>query len=131
MKGVDTNILVRYLTQDDAAQSARVDRLIDDAEDEGIRLHIEDIVLCELVWVLRGAYRFGKAAIVSALEKTLAASLFHFDDRDRLRRAVDEYREGGGDFADYVIGERNASAGCESTLTFDRNLRGSTHFLVL
>lgn len=131
MKGIDTNVLVRFLTQDDAAQAGRVDQLIADAENEGVQLHIEEIVLCELVWVLRGAYRFNKATIVSTLEKILDAALFHFEDRDRLRRALDEYRDGRGDFADYLIGERNASAGCEATVTLDRNLRESTRFAVL
>jgi predicted nucleic-acid-binding protein len=129
--GIDTNVLVRYLTLDDAAQSRRVDAFIAQAVDAGTRLHLNDIVLCELVWVLRGAYRFSKPTVASALDKIISTALFSFDDRDLLRGALDEYREGTGDFADYVIGRRNTSAGCERTVTFDRSLAGSPSFALL
>lgn len=131
MIGIDTNVLVRYLTQDDAAQSRRVDALVAQAVDAETRLHVDDIVLCELVWVLRGAYRFSKPTVASALDKIMSTALFSFDDRDLLRGALDEYREGAGDFADYVIGRRNGSAGCDRTVTFDRSLAGSPSFSLL
>ena len=128
MIGVDTNILVRYLTQDDPAQGRRVDRLVEDALDAGDRLHIDDVVLCEVVWVLRASYRLSKAAIVDAVEQILGTALFAFEDRDRMRRALDSYRDGGGDFADYVIGLRNLRAGCAATATLDRSLQGDSTF---
>lgn len=131
MIGIDTNVLVRYLTQDDAAQARRVDVLVSETIDAGTRLHVDDIVLCELVWVLRGAYRFSKPTVASALDKIMSTALFSFDDRDLLRGALEEYREGTGDFADYVIGRRNSRAGCEQTATFDRSLSDSPSFAVL
>ena len=131
MIGLDTNVLVRYLTQDDAAQSRRVDTLVAQAVDADTRLHVDDIVLCELVWVLRGAYRFSKPTVASALDKIMSTALFSFDDRDLLRGALDEYREGAGDFADYVIGRRNTRAGCQQTVTFDRSLGDSPSFSLL
>ena len=131
MKGLDTNVLARYLTQDDPAQSRAVDTLVSKAIDEGEPLHIDDIVLCELVWVLRGVYRKEKAVIVTALEKIAGTALFSFNDREVLRRAIADYRGGGGDFADYLIGHRNRRAGCERTVTFDRGLKGAQTFSVL
>lgn len=131
MTGIDTNILVRYLTQDDAAQARRVDAFVAETRDDGTRLYVDDIVLCELVWVLRGAYRLGKATIAAALEKVMSTALFSFNDRDLLRRALEDYRDGPGDFADYVIGRRNTRAGCGHTVTFDRSLEGSASFLLL
>jgi predicted nucleic-acid-binding protein len=131
VKGLDTNVLVRYLTQDNVAQARAVDSLVAEALSEGERLHVDDVVLCELVWVLRGAYRAGKPAIVSALQKISSTALFNFEDREVLRRAVDDYRDGGGDFADYLIGRRNRRAGCEGTVTFDRALKGAPAFSVL
>lgn len=131
MKGVDTNVLARYLTQDDAAQCRRVDVLMAEVIEGDGQLRVDDIVLCELVWVLRGAYRFDRATIASAIEKVLGTGLFAFDDRDVLRHALDEYRDAGGDFADYVIGARNRKAGCETTITFDRALASSPAFAVL
>lgn len=131
MRGLDTNVLVRYLTQDNASQARVVDALVADAASSGERLHIDDVVLCDLVWVLRGAYRTEKPAIVAALEKIISTALFSFEDREVLRRAVEDYRQGGGDFADYLVGRRNHRAGCEDTATFDRALRGAQAFSVL
>jgi len=129
--GIDTNVLVRYLTQDDPDQAQVVDDLIAKSIRESVVLHVDDVVLCELVWVLRGAYRFKKSTIATALDKILSTALFSFDDRDLLRQALDAYRDHGGDFADYAIGARNAKSGCDVTVTFDRGLRGSEGFLVL
>ena len=127
MIGVDTNVLVRYLTEDDAAQARAVDGLVA----QGDYLYIDDIVLCELVWVLRSAYRFDKKTIVDAIDRILQTALFAFEDRDLLRSALAEYRDGTGDFADYVIGARNAKAGCDETATFDRALADSDRFALL
>jgi predicted nucleic-acid-binding protein len=63
--------------------------------------------------------------------KLLNTALFDFEDRDLLSRALDAYCDGAGDFADYVIGLRNARAGCERTVTFDRALRGQALFRLL
>jgi len=129
--GVDTNVLVRYLTQDDAAQAREVDALVKESVENSVRLHIDDIVVCELVWVLRGAYRFNRAIIALTLERILDTALFSFEDRDLLRRALVQYQDGEGDFADYVIGARNARSGCQLTATFDRALRATDTFSVL
>ena len=131
MIGVDTNVLVRYFARDDAAQARKVDAFVDGALDDDTKLHISDIVLCELVWVLRAAYRLGKPAITNVLEKVLATAAFSFDDRELLRAAVSDYIDGSGDFADYVIGRRNARSGCDHTVTLDRQLRGDSSFIVL
>lgn len=131
MKGLDTNVLARYLTQDDAAQARAVDAIVAEALAADEPLRIDDIVLCELVWVLRGAYRRDKGAIVDALEKIAGTALFSFDDRETLRHAIADYRVGSGDFADYLIGRRNRRAGCDRTVTFDRGLRGAPMFSVL
>ena len=88
MIGVDTNVLVRYLTQDDPGQARAVDVLVSECVKNAVRLHIDDGVLCELVWVLRAAYRFDRTTIASALEKILDTALFSFEDRDLLRRAM-------------------------------------------
>jgi predicted nucleic-acid-binding protein len=129
--GVDTNVLVRLLTQDDPAQARAVDALVTESTKSAVRLHIDDVVLCELVWVLRGAYRFSRSTIASTLEKVLDAAQFSFEDRDLLRRALARYREGEADFADYVIGARNVRSGCESTTTFDQALRDEDGFSIL
>ena len=131
MKGLDTNVLVRYLTQDHVGQARAVDALVAEALSDGERLHVDDVVLCELVWVLRGAYRTGKPAIVSVLEKISSTAIFSFTDREVLRQSVADYRNGSGDFADYLIGRRNRRAGCETTVTFDGALKDAGVFTSL
>ena len=128
MIGVDTNVLVRYFVEDEPAPSRRVDALLANAANEA--LHIDDVVLCELVWVLRG-YRFDRPEISAALRRIISTANFSFDDRDLLRRALADYIAGPADFSDYVIGQRNARAGCEATVTFDRALRDNRSFRVL
>jgi len=128
--GIDTNVLVRYLTQDDPAQARAVDALVAKSLKDAESLFIDDIVMCELVWVLRGAFRFSKATIADALDRILQTALFAFVDRDLLRRALAAYANGSGDFADYLIGARNARAGCEITATFDRALAAGSELFV-
>jgi len=129
--GIDTNVLVRYLTQDEPAQARKVDAFFAAALEEGSRLHVDDLVLCEMVWVLRAAYRLGKPTIAEALDKVLGTAIFSFDDRELLRAALADYIAGPGDFSDYVIGRHNMRAGCERTVTFDRPLKGQRSFELL
>lgn len=128
MIGIDTNVLFRYLTLDDIDQVQRVDRSVQGALERDEPLHIDGIVLCETAWVLRTAYDLPRAEVVGALEKVLDTRQFAIEDRDSARRALDAVVEGRGDFADYLIGERNRRAGCRTTMTFDRSLADSTLF---
>jgi predicted nucleic-acid-binding protein len=132
VRGLDTNVLLRVLTGDDPAQSPLASSLLADAEARGERFHVSTTVLCELVWALRGtAYRRGRGDIVLALEALLAGGLFEVQHRDLVRRALDDYRTGPGDFADYLISWQDDAAGCVGTLTFDRALEGCERFMMV
>jgi predicted nucleic-acid-binding protein len=129
--GLDTHVLVRYLTQDDVAQARKADTLIREAAMRRDRCVIGPVVLCELVWVLREAYDTPKDEVVTTLERILATQQFEILDKDRMRQAFEAYRVGRADFADYVIGTTNTAAGCGETATFDRRLRGARGFRIL
>ncbi len=131
MRGLDTNVVVRFLTQDDPVQAEKANDLIETAAARGERLHLDVVVLCELVWVLQTAYGFDKPTVIDALDKILGAAQFSVPDRNSLRRALTAYGSGNGDFSDYAIGLRNQRAGCEDTVTFDRGLRASPLFSLL
>jgi predicted nucleic-acid-binding protein len=131
MIGLDTNVLVRYLTQDDPTQSRRANSVIDRAIAGSEQVHVDTVVLCELVWVLRSAYGYDRTTVADTLIKLLETGQLSVDDRDRLREATQRYAKGPGDFADHVIALRNRSAGCDTTLTFDRNHRKSDLFTLL
>ncbi len=128
MTGVDTNVLVRYLTQDDPVQSRRANALVDEA---GERLYVDRVTLCELAWVLTGPYEFDKATVVAVIERMLATHQFEIGAKDLVRGALEEYGNGRADFADYVIGEAGREAGCAATVTFDRRLKAAAGFRVL
>jgi len=129
--GLDTNVLVRYLTQDDPAQARRASDVIRERTESGARCFIGPVVLCELTWVLRESYDTPKAEILKTLDLILATRQFEVGDKDLVRDALEAYRTGRADFADYVIGEGGRYAGCAETVTFDRRLRGARGFRLL
>lgn len=131
IRGLDANVLVRYLTQDEPAQAARASELIEGTLAKGGNCFLSVIVLCEIVWVLRGAYRLGKKSILLTVERILETSGFLIEDRDSVQEAVEQFRSGRADFTDYLLGARNRAAGCADTVTFDRSLRGSSYFAIL
>lgn len=122
MRGLDTNVIVRYLTQDDRQQFRRADAVFVAAAAPGEKLFINAIVLCELVWVLRSAYRQSREKIIPVLEALLETPEVVVEDADLARRALGDWRNGPGDFADCFIARRNERSGCRTTLSFDRAL---------
>jgi predicted nucleic-acid-binding protein len=131
MTGLDTNVLVRYLTEDDPEQARRAGAWVDATVARGEDCFVSAIVLCEMAWVLRGAYDVSKSDLLRTLDQLLATVRFVIGDKDVIRKAIDAYRAGRADFADYVIGALNREVGCEKTVTFDRRLRGDGQFVML
>lgn len=131
MTGLDTNVLVRYLTQDDPDQARRANAVVAERTSGGQRCFVGPIVLCELTWVLREAYGRAKADLVKTLDLILATKQLEIGDKDLVREALDAYRAGRADFADYLIGAGHRQAGCAETVTFDRRLGGASGFRVL
>jgi len=131
MKAVDTNVLVRYLVQDDPRQGRRAGAFIEAAGPDAEQILIGNIVLCELVWVLESAYGYKKAEIADTLEKLLQVAAFRFENKDIVRAALGEYRVAAPDFADCLIGRIHRWLGCETTVTFDTALRKLPTFQLL
>ncbi len=120
MIGIDTNILVRYLTGDDPKQSPAAEKFLKKhctAEDQG---WIGVIVLCELVWVLARGYKYTRDEIATVIAQLLETTEFELEDTGCVRRALRVYEEQGGDFSDALIAARNTAAGAEHTYTFDQ-----------
>ncbi|HXM44847.1 MAG TPA: type II toxin-antitoxin system VapC family toxin [Bryobacteraceae bacterium] len=131
MRGLDTNVLVRYLVADDAQQTALAVGLVEHAHRTGDPLYISALVLCETVWVLSRTYGQAKAEIIRALELILRTKQFQLGNDILVRRSLDAFCDGRGDFADYVIGDICREAGCEDCITFDRGLKGAAGFTLL
>lgn len=119
MIGLDTNVLVRYLMQDDPRQSSRVNRLIE-ALTPDTPAFLTLVSLVELVWVLESAYGLKRQAVADALDGILRTREFRLDRADLVWRATRAYRSGPADFSDALIRYISETAGCESVLTFDR-----------
>lgn len=129
MIALDTNVLVRYLVEDDPEQSARAAKLVEGAVGRGETLFVAHIVLCEIVWVLGTAYDVRKDEIVATLGKLARARHLDLEDPELVRRAIAAYERGKGDFSDYLIRERALAQGCSGLATFDKALLRETGFV--
>jgi predicted nucleic-acid-binding protein len=129
--GLDTNVLVRYLTRDDQAQFARVATELESAADRGERFLISAVVLCELVWVLESAYEFSREEIAGALDQILATAQFDVEHPDEARQALADFRTTKADYSDALVGRLHRSLGAEHTVTFDRTLKPLDTFRVI
>jgi predicted nucleic-acid-binding protein len=131
MRGLDTNVLVRYLAADEPRQSAVAERVIEECLRNDEPLYLPVIVLCELVWVLTHLYRETKPQIIGHLDQILSAAQFSIENDALVRAALRSWRLGKGDFSDHLIGQISRQAGCRDTVTFDRDLRHVSGFSVI
>jgi predicted nucleic-acid-binding protein len=131
MIGLDTNVLVRYLTRDDPAQYAKAAAFISGASDRGERFVVNVAVLCELVWVLKTAYKYSREEIARALDQIFATAQFEIERLDDSRQALRDFGATKADFSDALIGRINCSLGAEHTVTLDRDLKGLETFRLL
>jgi predicted nucleic-acid-binding protein len=119
MLGVDTNVLVRYLTRDDQPQYEKARRLIDRGVRKGEPVLVSLLVLLETEWVLRCRYELVKSEIVAAFSALLDTADLTFEDEPSIERAVYSWKDSAADFADCLIEARNRRLGCRATATFD------------
>ena len=131
MRGLDTNVLVRYLAADEPRQCAAAERVIEECLRNEEPLYLTVVVLCELVWVLTRLYRQTKPQIAGYIEQILGTAQFSIEHDALVRAALRSWRSGKGDFSDHLIGEIARHAGCRDTVTFDRGLRHVTGFSVI
>ncbi len=120
MIGLDTNILVRYLAQDDPIQSPLATDIIEFRLTKGNPGFISIVAMVETVWVLDRAYGLADDEIVAALERMLQADTLVVENEQEVFTAMIALKEGSGSFADALIGALGARAGCSRTLTFDK-----------
>ena len=131
MIALDTNVLVRLLVGDDEAQLKRALTVLGPRWERSETAFLTDVVLAELEWVLDSAYSVNRFDRVAAFHQLLADQRFSFQNRSRVDKALRRYEAGRGDLSDYLLGIAASDADAESTLTFDRGLRGEPGFTVL
>lgn len=119
MIGLDTNVLVRYIMQDDKAQSALATRVLESLTVDGGGF-VPLVVVVELAWVLSSAYGLDRTQLVDAFEVLLRTKELVVERAEIVWKALRVFGSSNADFADCLI-ERSASAvGCYGTVTFDR-----------
>ena len=119
MLGVDTNVLVRYLTRDDKSQYEKARRLIDRELAKGEPVLVSLLVLLETEWVLRSRYDLAKEDIVTVFSALLDTADLAIEDEPSVENAVYSWKDSAADFADCLIEARNRRLGCRATATFD------------
>lgn len=120
MIGLDTNILVRYLTQDEPVQSAKATEILERRLTEKNPGFVSVIAMVETVWVLDRAYFLTAQEIATAIEKLLQVDVLAIENEQEVFTAMVVLKQGRGSFADALIAELGARVGCTRTLTFDR-----------
>jgi predicted nucleic-acid-binding protein len=120
MIGLDTNVLVRYLAQDDRTQSPLATRFIEGSLSQGEPGFVSTIVLCELVWVLETSYEFDRERIATVLDGLLRAQQLKFEAPDAASQALRDFQISKADYVDCLVQRLASIAGCSHTVTFDR-----------
>jgi len=130
VKGIDTNVLIRYLVQDDPQQSARAARFIANECTVDEPCLVNRVVLCELVWVLESGYGYPRSRVAVVLEQIFRTAQLRVESGRDAWAALSEYLD-GADFADALIAIGNLHLGCEHTVTFDRKASRRMGFVLL
>jgi predicted nucleic-acid-binding protein len=128
MIGLDTNVLVRYLAQDDLAQSRRATEIVERKLTADRPGFVSIVAMVETVWVLDRAYGLNILEIAAAIERLLQADLIVVENEQEVFAAMIALKEGQGSFADALIVALGAKAGCSDTVTFDRKALRLTGF---
>jgi predicted nucleic-acid-binding protein len=119
MSGLDTNVLVRWLADDDARQSASARKLFEAASASQSTLYVPLTVVLELEWVLRSRYGHGKATVLTVFNALLETQELEFQSERALERALHLYRRSRADFADCLHAGSCGESGQAPMLTFD------------
>lgn len=131
MTGLDTNVLIRYLVQDDRKQSALASGFIEKFCDKTGTLFISQIVLCEVDWVLKRAYNLPRKKRLKVLREIIETLEFSVENSDIVEESLETCEESNLEFPDTLIGLTGLHHGCDYTVTFDRKAAKSKSFRLL
>ena len=131
MLALDTNVLVRLVTNDNPLQAQRVQEALDGELAAGRECMVGHIVMCELVWVLGRLYGYSLAQCQQTVAGLLAFAGLRFESMPTIMGAFKAWQQHGGDWADHLLGAQMQALGCDTVLTLEkRAARAATHRLV-
>jgi predicted nucleic-acid-binding protein len=122
MKGIDTNILVRFLIGDDEQQAKKVYNIFKKAESEKDELFVPLLVVLELIWVLESVYEISRADILDSIREFLLLPILRFEHKSVLQQFTLSAQANRYDLADLLIAHSAKMQGCETVLTFDKKV---------
>lgn len=131
MKAIDTNVLVRFLVQDDGAQMQVATQLLAEAEANKQPLFVSNVVVLELMWVLKSAYDVPRDDILGALDELLSMAALEFQNAVVVRDFIGSAQNNTYDLADLLISHVARGNGCDTTLTFDKKAAKAPYFTKL
>ena len=131
MKAIDTNILVRFLMDDDPAQAQQVRQLFSRAEQQRATYFVPLLVVLESIWVLESAYQVGRNALIEAFGDLLSLPVLEFEQREAVQAMLQTARNAPMDLPDLLIAKSALRNGCECVVTFDKKAARSNAFELL
>ena len=131
MIGLDTNVLVRYLSQDDKIQSGKATKFIEKRITEKEPGFINCIVLVETTWVLESCYGANKQSIVNVINQLASTKQLVLQNAEIVLKSLRVYISSNVDFADALLSTINNEKGCETTITFDKKAGEISSFTLL
>lgn len=131
MVGLDTNVLVRYLAQDDAIQSRQATQIIERQLTEERPGFISLVTMVEIAWVLDRVYGLSNQQVAAAVQRILQADTLLVQNEQEVFTAMIALKTGAGSFSDALIGALGEWAGCAATLTFDKKAKRLKQFQLI
>ena len=130
MIGLDTNVVVRYIMQDDARQAALANQLIESLSPASCG-YISLICLAELYWVLDHTYKLSRTQLQQALRSILTSETLLVENAELVGKAFHAYSNGNADFDDCLIAQCSKAGGCSAVMTFDKTAAKSSGMTLL
>ncbi len=120
MRGIDTNILIRFLVGDDELQAKKVYKIFKKTESEKDELFVPFLVVLDLIWVLESVYEIQRIEILESISDLMLMPILKFEHHSALQKFVQTARGNKYDLSDLLISHSAKAHGCETVLTFDK-----------
>ncbi len=131
MRGLDTNILIRFLVRDDIKQAEKVFTLFKQAESKRHLFFISNFTVIETVWVLSKLYKCSNKDISNTFNVLLSIPIINFESENLLKEFIILAEKTNLDLADLLIGLSGSYNNCKETITFDKKAAKSDLFILL
>lgn len=118
--GLDTNLLVRWIVNDDPRQVSQVRQLFANLKADQV-FFVSLIVLVELAWVLRRNYGYTLRDVAYAIDRLCTTRFLEIEEQALVMQGLDRLLNDNADLADALIAALNVQAGCATTYTFDKS----------